>query len=132
MAKRAWLIFFALGVGSVLGALFNLRGHPPDPSSPEEMTGLPLDEISRRIPGIELYIGSISRQLGNFMLATGPDEELHRRRAELTPWPTAHRRGWPRLYQEHVTQAPDGCDFDFLEARSEDDLPFVPPTIGRS
>ncbi|MEO8229676.1 MAG: dihydroxy-acid dehydratase [Chloroflexota bacterium] len=58
--------------------------------------------------------------------------ELARRRADLAPWPTVHRRGWPRLYQEHVTQAPDGCDFDFLEARSADDLPFVPPTIGRS
>jgi L-arabonate dehydrase len=60
------------------------------------------------------------------------DEELARRRSDLAPWPTIHRRGWPRLYQEHVTQAPDGCDFDFLEARSADDLPFVPPTIGRS
>ena len=59
-------------------------------------------------------------------------EELDRRRVDLAPWPTVHRRGWPRLYQEHVSQAPDGCDFDFLEARSEDDLPFVPPTIGRS
>ena len=60
------------------------------------------------------------------------DEELARRRIDLAPWPTVHRRGWPRLYQEHVTQAPDGCDFDFLEARSAEDLPFVPPTIGRS
>ena len=58
--------------------------------------------------------------------------ELARRRGDLAPWPMVHRRGWPRLYQEHVTQAPDGCDFDFLEARSADDLPFVPPTIGRS
>lgn len=58
--------------------------------------------------------------------------ELARRRADLPPWPTVHRRGWPRLYQEHVTQAPEGCDFDFLEARSPDDLAFVPPTIGRS
>jgi dihydroxy-acid dehydratase len=61
-----------------------------------------------------------------------PAEELRRRRAELRPWPSAHRRGWPRLYEEHVTQAPDGCDFDFLEARSAGDLPFIPPTIGRS
>lgn len=58
--------------------------------------------------------------------------ELDRRRSELAPWPRLHRRGWPRLYQDHVTQATDGCDFDFLEARSEDDLPFIPPTIGRS
>lgn len=61
-----------------------------------------------------------------------PAEELALRRAALRPWPSPHRRGWPRLYEEHVTQAPDGCDFDFLEARSADDLPFVPPTIGKS
>lgn len=59
-------------------------------------------------------------------------DELARRRDDLRPWPSPHRRGWPRLYEEHVTQAPDGCDFDFLEARSADDLPFVQPTIGRS
>ena len=61
-----------------------------------------------------------------------PAEELARRRADLPDWPRPHRRGWPRLYEEHVTQAPDGCDFDFLEARSADDLTFVEPTIGRS
>jgi hypothetical protein len=71
MAKRAWLIFFALGIGGVLAGLVTLRGHPPDPPSPEGTTGLTLDEMSRRIPGLDSYIASISRQLGNFMLATG-------------------------------------------------------------
>jgi dihydroxy-acid dehydratase len=61
-----------------------------------------------------------------------PADVLVTRQATLKPWPTLHRRGWPRLYQEHVTQAPAGCDFDFLEALSADVLPFVPPTIGRS
>ena len=42
-----------------------------------------------------------------------------------------HLRGWPALYQAHVTQADQGCDFDFLQA-----LPaargLVEPVIGRS
>jgi dihydroxyacid dehydratase/phosphogluconate dehydratase len=42
------------------------------------------------------------------------------------------RRGWPALHRMHVTQAPQGCDYDFLQARSPDQLPFVEPVIGRS
>jgi dihydroxyacid dehydratase/phosphogluconate dehydratase len=42
------------------------------------------------------------------------------------------RRGWPVLHRMHVTQAPEGCDYDFLQARTADQLPFVEPVIGRS
>jgi dihydroxy-acid dehydratase len=41
------------------------------------------------------------------------DEELGLRRAVL-PAPAAPRRGYARLYAEHITQADLGCDFDFL------------------
>jgi dihydroxyacid dehydratase/phosphogluconate dehydratase len=44
----------------------------------------------------------------------------------------ADRRGWPALHRMHVTQAPQGCDYDFLQARTPDLLPFVEPVIGRS
>jgi hypothetical protein len=27
-------------------------------------------------------------------------------------------RGYDKLFHEHVLQAPDGCDFDFLRART--------------
>jgi dihydroxy-acid dehydratase len=43
------------------------------------------------------------------------DEELAARRAAL-PAPSAPKRGYARLYAEHVTQADLGCDFDFLRA----------------
>ena len=43
-----------------------------------------------------------------------PDDELARRRADWTPAPLTFERGYRRLYQLHVTQAPEGCDFDFL------------------
>jgi dihydroxyacid dehydratase/phosphogluconate dehydratase len=42
------------------------------------------------------------------------------------------RRGWPVLHRMHVTQAPEGCDYDFLQAREPDRVPFVEPVIGRS
>jgi dihydroxy-acid dehydratase len=43
------------------------------------------------------------------------DAELARRRAQWrTPQPH-FARGFGALYQQHITQANDGCDFDFLE-----------------
>jgi dihydroxyacid dehydratase/phosphogluconate dehydratase len=41
-------------------------------------------------------------------------------------------RGWPVLHRMHVTQAPEGCDYDFLQALTPDRLPFAEPVIGRS
>ncbi len=60
------------------------------------------------------------------------DAELERRRAAWAPTPAQHRRGYPRLYAEHVLQPDEGCDFDFLRPASDDDLPFVLPVVGRS
>jgi len=42
-----------------------------------------------------------------------PEDELARRRAEWKP-PVIEGRGYTRLYREHVLQADEGCDFDFL------------------
>jgi dihydroxy-acid dehydratase len=58
--------------------------------------------------------------------------ELERRRAAWTPPATPHLRGYPRLYIDHVLQADEGCDFDFLRPRNEAELQFVPPLVGRS
>jgi hypothetical protein len=44
----------------------------------------------------------------------------------------ADRRGWPVLHRMHVTRAPQGRDYDFLQAREPDQLTFVEPAIGRS
>jgi dihydroxy-acid dehydratase len=44
-----------------------------------------------------------------------PDDELERRRAEWRPPdPARYPRGYYRLYVEHVLQADQGADFDFL------------------
>jgi dihydroxy-acid dehydratase len=44
------------------------------------------------------------------------DAELARRRAQWVPPKPHYTRGFGSLYQVHVTQANEGCDFDFLEA----------------
>ena len=42
------------------------------------------------------------------------DAELGRRRAQWRPPAPRYQRGYGALYSEHVTQADQGCDFDFL------------------
>ncbi|KOV99666.1 MULTISPECIES: L-arabinonate dehydratase [unclassified Streptomyces] len=42
------------------------------------------------------------------------DEELERRRAAWTPPPARYERGYGALYNEQITQADTGCDFEFL------------------
>jgi len=43
-----------------------------------------------------------------------PPEELQRRRAAWKPPVEMPKRGYAQLYMQHVLQAEDGCDFDFL------------------
>ncbi|MFI7119617.1 L-arabinonate dehydratase [Amycolatopsis sp. NPDC049868] len=42
------------------------------------------------------------------------DAELQRRRAAWIPPAPRYERGYGALYSEHITQADEGCDFDFL------------------
>jgi dihydroxy-acid dehydratase len=44
------------------------------------------------------------------------DDELAKRRAEWRQPPPKYARGYGALFLEHITQADEGCDFDFLEA----------------
>lgn len=69
--RHAWWIFFILGVLTIIAAPINLAGNPPDPPSPQATTGMSLHEMTGKIPGLDIYVASISRQLGNFMLAMG-------------------------------------------------------------
>jgi dihydroxy-acid dehydratase len=48
------------------------------------------------------------------------EAELARRAKDVQP-PKRIARGYQKLYQEHVLQADAGCDFDFLQAASNDD-----------
>ncbi|ATI41579.1 dihydroxy-acid dehydratase [Pacificitalea manganoxidans] len=76
--------------------------------SPEAAVGGPLallqtgDMVVLDVPG-----GRIDIDL--------PEDELARRRAAWQPPVSAYRRSFTALYQKHVSQAHEGCDFDFLE-----------------
>ena len=49
-----------------------------------------------------------------------PAEEIARRLAAFTPPAFPYRRGYGRLFLQHVMQAPQGCDFDFLTGDPEE------------
>jgi dihydroxy-acid dehydratase len=57
-----------------------------------------------------------------------PAEELALRRAEWTPRPRHYTRGYGALYLDHVLQANEGCDLDFL--RRLDGAPFERDPLG--
>ena len=86
--------------------------------SPESAVGGPLalvrtgDEIELDVPARRLHL-RVS------------DDELARRRAAWTPPPSAYARGYVRLYQQHVTQAHEGCDFDFLQGNAPTPEPVI-------
>jgi len=75
--------------------------------APESSIGGPLALVRDGDP-IDLDV-----EAGSLQLAV-PDAELERRRGDL-PEPVApHGRGYERLFVEHVLQADQGLDFDFL------------------
>ncbi|WP_263120195.1 dihydroxy-acid dehydratase, partial [Cellulomonas sp. RIT-PI-Y] len=94
--------------------------------APEAAVGGPLalvrdgDPIRLDVPGRRLEL-----------LVDGA--ELERRRTDLVPPASAvHLRGWPRLYADHVLQADQGADLDFLTAPTPAHRRFVAPVVGRS
>ena len=75
--------------------------------APESAVGGPLGLVE---DGDEIELDITRRRLWLHVDET----ELARRRANQPLPPPAFGRGYGRLYLEHVTQAPLGCDFDFL------------------
>ena len=53
------------------------------------------------------------------------DDELARRRTQWNPEPPRYERGFGALYAAHVTQADQGCDFDFLHAGAATSEPEI-------
>ena len=49
-----------------------------------------------------------------------PADELAARLERLGPVAPRYRRGYGAMYLDHVLQANEGCDFDFLRARPDD------------
>jgi len=75
--------------------------------SPESFAGGPL-ALVRTGDLITLDVAARSLRLEI------PGAELDRRRAQWHPPAPKYQRGYGALYSDHVTQADQGCDFDFL------------------
>ncbi|KZB80059.1 L-arabinonate dehydratase [Amycolatopsis regifaucium] len=75
--------------------------------APESYAGGPLALVR---DGDQITLDVPSRRLSLDV----DDEELERRRAQWTPPAPRYERGYGALYTEHITQADEGCDFDFL------------------
>jgi dihydroxy-acid dehydratase len=50
-----------------------------------------------------------------------PPDEVRRRLDRLSPAKPKYRRGYGKLYLDHVLQANEGCDFDFLRRLPDED-----------
>jgi dihydroxy-acid dehydratase len=75
--------------------------------SPESYAGGPLALVRTGDP-VTLDVAARSLRL------EVPDDELARRREEWHPPAPRYQRGYGALFSDHVSQADQGCDFDFL------------------
>ncbi len=48
------------------------------------------------------------------------EQEMRERLSRWSPQRGEHLRGYPRLYIDHVLQADQGCDIDFLRPASDE------------
>jgi dihydroxy-acid dehydratase len=76
--------------------------------APESAVGGPLALVQT---GDEIELDASARTLTLRL----DEAEISRRRAQFVPPPPRYTRGYGRLFLEHVTQADQGCDFDFLQ-----------------
>lgn len=77
--------------------------------APEAAVGGPLCLVrTGDIIDLDIAAGTLNMRVS--------EDELTRRRAEHTPVHRRYGRSFAALYQQHVTQANEGCDFDFLQA----------------
>jgi dihydroxy-acid dehydratase len=91
--------------------------------APEAAVGGPLSAVNT---GDEIRLDVPARRLDLLL-----DEiEIKRRLAARPPASPRFRRGYYTVFLDHVLQAHEGCDFDFLRARP-DDVPYE-PQIGRT
>jgi dihydroxy-acid dehydratase len=87
--------------------------------SPESAVGGPL-ALVRNGDRIELDVDA-----GRLELKV-PARELEARQARFTPPAPKYRRGYGALYLQHVLQAHEGCDFDFLRKLPDEEIQSDP------
>jgi dihydroxy-acid dehydratase len=82
--------------------------------APEAAVGGPL-AIVKDGDGIELNVPERRLEL------LVPEAEMRSRLAAWRPPAPHYERGYGKMYLDHILQAPEGCDFDFLRGRSTGD-----------
>ncbi len=88
--------------------------------SPESYVGGPLALVQTGdIISVDVPARTLSLEVS--------DEELARRRAALAPPPPRYGRGYGWMFSQHISQADQGCDFDFL--RTDFGPPVPEPVI---
>jgi dihydroxy-acid dehydratase len=80
--------------------------------APESFVGGPLAFVQT---GDEIEIDVEKRSIHLHVT----DAELARRRAAWTPPPPRYPRGYGAMFSEHIGQADQGCDFDFLQGTAK-------------
>jgi dihydroxyacid dehydratase/phosphogluconate dehydratase len=83
--------------------------------APESYVGGPLALVRNG----DIILVDISKRKIELIISV---EEMMERKAAWTPPVDKYSRSYTRMYMEHVTQANDGCDFDFLEY-TDDEVP---------
>ena len=92
---------------------------------PEAAIAGPLSIVQN---GDRIRLNVVERKLEVVLSET----EIANRLSRFSPLANSHLRGYPRLYIDHVLQADQGCDFDFLRPKNAAELQFVAPIVGRS
>src|SRR5690606_4695484 len=88
-------------------------------AAPEAAVGGPLAIVAN---GDLVRLSLAERRLDVLL----PGAEIARRLSTWRPQ-RKHTRGYPRLYEDHVLQADQGCDFEFLRPETAEDLAFREP-----
>jgi dihydroxy-acid dehydratase len=86
--------------------------------SPEAAVGGPLALVAT---GDRIELDVAARRL----CLDVPPEELERRRLRWSPPEPRYARGYGRLFMQHIRQAHEGCDFDFLEGSARTAEPAI-------
>jgi dihydroxy-acid dehydratase len=86
--------------------------------APEAAVGGPLALLQTGDPiALDVEAGTLDMLVG--------EAEIARRRAAWKPPQSPYHRSFAALYQQHVTQADEGCDFDFLSGRAPVPEPVI-------
>ena len=77
-----------------------------------------------------LEVRGLTKRFGGLTAVAGLDfevreSEIVRRLAEWTPPERNFPRGYNRLFADHIRQADQGCDFDFLEGTAPTPEPEI-------